>query len=373
MPEFESLEPAIDPNNRISFLLDWEVTMKCNLDCSYCGSNGHDNSTRHPPLTECLRSIDFMYRYADLYMQRKPKGIRHVILNVYGGESLHHPDIEQILAECHRRYKPYQSRWHLTITTTTNAIISEKKLLKILPYIDEFTCSYHTEATEKQKQQFKDNLLTIQSYKKRLKCIVLLHSDQAMFDDCQSMMNLLSQKSIRFLPKQLDHSKAEKKFNYNSQQVKWFDNFYYKEKSKARTSKVVLNRVDDMFDLADSGRACCGGRNLYKDSNRKELDFFVENKFPDWFCSVNEFFLFVKQLTGEIFVNKDCKMNFDGSVSPIGKLNNYESLLSWTEQNLENNTMPTMQCKKSRCLCGLCAPKARDLTTFNSIMKKYRQ
>jgi hypothetical protein len=25
---FETLEPAVDPNNRITFLLDWELTMK---------------------------------------------------------------------------------------------------------------------------------------------------------------------------------------------------------------------------------------------------------------------------------------------------------------------------------------------------------
>ena len=60
MPSFDVLEPAIDPNNRISFLLDWELTMKCNLDCSYCG-NGHDNSTKHPPLNECLKTLNFMF------------------------------------------------------------------------------------------------------------------------------------------------------------------------------------------------------------------------------------------------------------------------------------------------------------------------
>jgi hypothetical protein len=53
------------------------------------------------------------------------------------------------------------TRWHLTVTTTTNAIISNKKLKQIIPLIDEFTVSYHTESTEKQKQQFRDNLLTI--------------------------------------------------------------------------------------------------------------------------------------------------------------------------------------------------------------------
>lgn len=375
MLDFDVLEPAIDPNNKPSFLLDWELTMKCNLDCGYCISylyGGHDNTTKHPPLEECLTSIDFMYRYVDLYMKHKPKGIRSVILNVYGGESLYHPDIEEILAECHQRYAPYRDQWHLTITTTTNAIVPEKKLLKILPYIDEFTCSYHSEASEKQKIQFKNNLLTIQTHGKRLKCVVLLHAQEQLFQDCEAMIDWLKTHSIRYLPRQLDHGVSTTQFNYTSQQVQWFDKFYYTEKSKNPTSKVDIVPVTEHFDLSDSGRACCGGRQLCKDSDQKSRDFFVKNKFPDWYCSVNSFFVYVKQVTGEIFVNKDCKMSFDGQVGPIGNIDDYESLLTWTEQNLRDNTMPVIQCKKESCRCGLCAPKAKNLDTFANIMKKYQ-
>jgi sulfatase maturation enzyme AslB (radical SAM superfamily) len=110
---FETLEPAIDPNNRITFLLDWELTMKCNLDCSYCptGIQGnHDNSTKHPPKNECIKALEFMFDYVDLYMRTKPKGIRYVILNVYGGEALHHPNIVEILGQVKKLYKPYQRR-----------------------------------------------------------------------------------------------------------------------------------------------------------------------------------------------------------------------------------------------------------------------
>ena len=162
MPAFEVLEPAIDPNNRISFLLDWELTMKCNLDCSYCPSGlygGHDNSTKHPPRDECIQALGFMFEYVDQYMQRKPNGLKYVVLNVYGGESLHHPDIVEILSQIQSKYQPYLDKLHFTVTTTTNAIVPNKTLLKIIPYIDEFTVSSHVESTDKQKQQFKDNLL----------------------------------------------------------------------------------------------------------------------------------------------------------------------------------------------------------------------
>ena len=67
-----------------------------------------------------------------LRMSMKPKSLRQVILNVYGGESLHHPDIVPILEQVRQRYQAYADRWNLTVTTTTNAIVSEKKLEKII-------------------------------------------------------------------------------------------------------------------------------------------------------------------------------------------------------------------------------------------------
>jgi hypothetical protein len=81
--------------------------------------------------------------------------------------------------------------------------------------------------------------------------------------------------------------------------------------------------------------------------------------------------LYIKQVNGEVFTNKDCKMNFDGNVAPIGNLSNVQSLLDQTKIWLETGTMPTIQCKKSRCLCGICAPKAPTQEEYNKIMPKY--
>ena len=373
MLEFDVLEPAIDPNNKISFLLDWELTMKCNLDCSYCGSGtygGHDNSTKHPPLIDCLTALDFMFEYVDLYMNTKPKGLRYVILNVYGGESLHHPDIVKILSQIKQKYQPYSNRWHLTVTTTTNAIISDKKLKQIIPYIDEFTVSYHTENTDKQKEQFKDNLLTIAQSGRRQKCIVLMHQEPTLFQDATDIITWLTENNIKQLPRQLDGNTGvvDKKRLYGKSQVTWFNDLY---KTKTFGNATEILEDDKDLQLTDVGRACCGGRQLCTEKNYKQRHFYVDNKFPDWYCSVNHFFLYVKQVNGEVYVNKDCKMNFDSSVGPIGNLNNTKKILSKLKEQLDTNTLPVIQCKKYNCFCGLCAPKAKNLETYNSIMEKY--
>jgi hypothetical protein len=299
-----------------------------------------------------------MFEYADIYMKTKPKGIKYVILNVYGGESLHHPDIVKILETVHERYQPYQDSWHLTVTTTTNAIVSAKKLGKIIPLIDEFTVSYHADNTQKQQQQFKDNLLTLKSSNKRQKCIVLMHGEPDKFADAQNMIEWLSQQNIKYLPRQLDNFDEADSFNYNQQQVIWFESLYKTKLNHAETKR-------DKIALSSTGRACCGGRQLCSNQQHKEPQKFVPNIFTGWHCSVNHFFLYIKQVNGEVFVNKDCKMNFDSKPGPIGTLADTNAILQ------QAHNPPIIQCANPRCYCGLCAPKAQDLDTYKTIMKKY--
>jgi len=304
-------------------------------------------------------------------MSTKPKGIRYVILNVYGGESLHHPDIVTILERVRAKHQPYSDRWHLTVTTTTNAIVSDKKLKQIIPLIDEFTVSYHTESTDKQKQQFKNNLLTIKQSGKRQKCVVLMHQENDRFQDATNMIEWLNQNDIKILPRQLDGNiGVDGKRIYKQDQIKWFNDLY-QSKSFGKNTELLDNKVES--NLTDVGRACCGGRSLCSNQNYRQRHFYVENKFPDWYCSVNHFFLYVKQVNGEIYVNKDCKMNFNGSTGPIGNLNNIKELLSNLKEQIDTNNLPVIQCKKYNCFCGLCAPKAKNLEDYKSIMKKFNR
>lgn len=368
---FDCLEPAIDPTNRITFLLDWEMTMKCNLDCSYCSTDlengGHNNTVKHPKKNECFKSVDFMLEYVDLYMASKSSAFKKVVLNVYGGESLHHPDIVEILSYVKEKYESYKHKWDLTVTTTTNLIVPDSKLRKILPFIDKFTVSYHSQNTNKQHNQFKNNILLLQQQNKNFTCVVLMNPK--LFDKCTEMIKWLEINKVKFLPRQLDQTFiTHNEMYYQPNQVIWFDNFY---KSKASTQTIVLDG-SKKTNLTQEGRACCGGRKLSLNQNYKEKTFYIKNNFFDWYCSVNHFFLFVKQVNGKIYTNKDCKMGFNGKVEPIGNLNNVGELLEYTKQGLQNKSLPTIQCKKSICFCGLCAPKSKDADNLTEILRKYQ-
>jgi len=374
MSKIISIEPAIDPNARPTFLLDWELTLKCNLDCSYCPTEGpwrsHDNTDKHPPLDECLASIDFMYKYVDMYMSKKPKWNRAVVLNIYGGESLFHPNIVEILEQVKEKYKPYQNKWPLTVTCTTNGVIGLTLMSRIADLIDEFTVSYHCESLKKQKQQVLDNLTLLKQKNKRVKCIVLMHGNYDHWPELEQVIDFCQQNSIQYLPRQLD---GDVNSNYNKQQILWFQDLWQKrspEKSKIKQSNLADSNLDQP-QLSKVGRACCGGRLMCANNELTQPIFYVPNNhFEGWSCSVNWFFLFIRQSTGEIFVNKDCRMNFDGTVSPLGHLEYSDTLLSNTQQQLEND-IPFMTCARERCYCGLCAPKAETPDQLMSIMKKH--
>jgi pyruvate-formate lyase-activating enzyme len=377
MSKIISIEPAIDPNARPTFLLDWELTLKCNLDCSYCPSTGgniaHDNARPHPPLEKCFESIDFMFAYVDLYMQKKPRWTRMVVLNVYGGESLLHPDIEIILREIRQRHAQYQDRWPLTVTCTTNAVIGKRRMENIVNYIDEFTVSYHCETLSKQKQQILENLSLIKSSNKRLKCIVLMHGDENKWTELLEVIEFCKSNDIAYLPKQLD---GDVNSNYKQSQISWFKNTWDKRtpvRSQDTQKSVMINSDLDQEEtqLSNVGRACCGGRLMCVNGELDQRIFYIpNNNFQGWACSVNWFFLFIRQDTGEIFSNKDCKMNFEGTVGPLGLLSDSKKLLADTQQRLELG-VPHMTCAKTRCYCGLCAPKAETPDQLLATMKKH--
>ncbi len=316
-----------------------------------------------------------MYAYADLYMTRKPKWSRHVVLNVYGGESLIHPDIVEILQQVKKKHEPYQDRWSLKITNTTNAVIGKNRFSEIVGLIDEFTVSYHAETLAKQKTQILENIKFIKQSGTDLKVIVLMHGNKTYWQELLDVIDFCRNNQVTYLAKQIDGNINS---DYDSQQVLWFQQQWKQSspsKGQAKQADIIdVDKIsDDSVNLASVGRSCCGGRLLCTNQELKSPIFFIpNNNFYGWSCSVNWFFLFVKQLTGEIFVNKDCQMNFDGTVSPIGYLDNCQDLLTNTGRMLQDDHLPLMTCAKSRCVCGLCAPKSKEQQDLLSIMQKHQ-
>jgi len=376
MNEIKSISFALDPTNVPAFLLDWELTKLCNLDCSYCSQGidgGHDNSTKHPPLEDCLQTIDFMYQYVDLYMQYKKPSQQKVILNVYGGESVFHPNIVEILKACREKYDSYKNKWHLTITCTTNGIVGPNQWKKIVELIDEFSVSYHAEVLPKQQQQYIDNILYLKSQNKRFKCVIMMHNDPEYFADAEKIIQFCRDNEIRYVEKPLDN--VDEQWAYSADQFSKLKTFWINSvpnREKDNYQKILNQSAGkDKVSSINTGRPCCGGRKLGLNNDLKSCVSFVPKQgFRDWYCSVNWFFLFVRQLDGAVYTNKDCRTSTTGQVEPLGNLKNYQKIIDKVKEQFDNRAMPIIKCIKDICMCGFCSPKADNLQDFKELLDR---
>jgi pyruvate-formate lyase-activating enzyme len=351
MPDFTTLEPTRDK----FFHVEWETTLKCNLDCSYCG-DGHDNSLEHPSLAESLNTVDFIFEYVDYYMQLKPQSQRHVNINVFGGESLFHPKIIDILKYTRKKREEYKN-FSCNVSTITNAIVGQNLWKRIVELLDYFTISFHAESLPKQRDLLKHNILYLKEQNKNFQVNIMMHPKY--WDDCIAMEQWCKENNITYHKRQIDHSWFDRRFNYSSEQTE-----YLTGQKPVGVTVIALAALTGSIDLSSQGRACCGGQKMC--CNNSTSDYVYGNNFKNWHCSVNEFFLYIRQNTGEVYTNKDCKMNFDNSVGPIGYLSDTKKILAAIKTN------PEIVCKKRSCWCGLCAPKAKTKSEFDQIMIKYR-
>ena len=346
MPNFDTLIPA----QRLSFQIAWESTLKCNLDCSYCG-DGHDNKTEHPSFAQCLDTVDFIYNYVDIKMSARPENQRLANLNIQGGESIFHPKIVDILKYINDKKQNYN--WYMGVAIITNAVIGPNLWHRVVEFIDYSTISYHPEATKKSKELVKNNILYLQEKQKAFQVSVMMHPKH--WKDCLEFIEWCKNKNINYNARQIDHHWLDMRFNYNTEQAEYLTGRKISNKDK------FTYALTKGLHLSKTGRSCCGGNTLC--AGGCNTNYVEGNNFKNWYCSVADYFLYIRQVTGEVFTNKDCKMNYQGDIGPIGNLKDTKAIIK------QASIREPIVCKKKSCWCGLCAPKASTKEAFNDAMK----
>ena len=380
MLEIRSIDPAPVPGLKPTFLVDWMTTRYCNLNCSYCDSYSHDNHSPHPGFEETKKTIDFIYEYVDLYMTYKRNWQKGLVLNVYGGESMVHPDIVRILKEVRLRHEPYKDKWPLVVQITSNAVIGTNTLGRVLDLVDDWTVSFHAESLPKQRELALKNLKFLNDSGKQVRCIIMMHAKRDKWTICLDVVEFCKQHQIRYTVKALDTSGPggepapfQDAMSYDRDQMEFIKNYWMDQSSTA--GRQMLDdavKIDDRTVARSQGRACCGGRSLCVNQDFKNRVTTVPlDNFTDWYCSVNWYFLHINQTTGEIYNNKDCRTSLNNVVEPVGYLSDTKSIIDKHRTMLDTKTMPVIKCIKQTCLCGMCAPKARDLETFKIVMKNH--
>jgi len=355
-----TLESAYHPKDKLGFLIDWLVTLKCNYDCKYCpiGPTGHDNSTAHPEYEKSLVMLDQMYQYTDAMMSHKKIPFKDAILNVYGGESIFHPDIVRILQKSSEMYMPYKDRWRLRKRMTTNGTATEKIWQEICEHIDGFTMSYHSTGPDKLKKMFKTNLLYLSDINKEHDLIVCMYPDKDHWHDCIKFLQWTREMGVRARPKMLDGQLGIYKQEHLNDLKEFID-------------EEELKEWDTDQPADTQSRGCCGGRKMCINRNIKEYQFLVprgDNGFKGWHCSANQFFLHGNNVTGQYYTNKDCKVRLDGKTGPIA---NVMTMPEYIERMKTLETPPTLVCAQKTCWCGTCAPKSIHMENLTEILKNY--
>ena len=75
----------LHPHIRNSVKVEWNLGKRCNLDCSYCPAEIHDNHSEHTDIEILKSTVDTL------------STIPNVRISLTGGEPCVHPDIEQLL------------------------------------------------------------------------------------------------------------------------------------------------------------------------------------------------------------------------------------------------------------------------------------
>lgn len=367
MPErtFDSLhtiEPAYHPKSKMSFLVDWLVTLKCNYDCAYCPISefGHDNSIPHPTYDRCVHVLKQLYAYTDVMMTNKREAFKDAVMNVYGGESLYHPRFIDLAEATSREFEKYSGKWRIRRRITTNGAATTQNWKKVMEHMEGVTMSYHSTGPDKFKSMFKANLEYTMRIGKTYDVVVLMYPNKDNWQDCVKFMRYCVTNGVNARPKLIDGPMGI----YTEEQINDLSEFMKEQDLKGLMGK----RIDEQI------RACCGGRQLCTNRNIKEYQTTVPrgpDGYKGWACSANQFFIYGNTVTGEYFTNKDCQTTLTGGPGPIANIDTMGRYTQQLKEQIALGQMPVLTCVMNRCLCGTCAPKSRSFETLEEIMKIY--
>ena len=201
----------------------------------------------------------------------------------------------------------------------------------------------------------------------------MMHNNKELFEDSESIAQFCNTHGIRYVLKPLDNTGDEWKYSidqFEKMKTFWINTVPESKKDNNRKIFQILNEGTKVSSIHE-GRACCGGRKLSINSDLKSNVTYVPKQgFRDWYCSVNWFFLFVQQLTGNIYTNKDCRTSTTGRVEPLGNLRSTKELLDNVKTQLDNHSMPVIKCVKDICQCGFCAPKADNMKDYKELFDR---
>ena len=229
------------PHIRNSVKVEWNLGKRCNLDCSYCPAEIHDNHSEHMDIEILKSTVDIL------------SVIPNVRISLTGGEPCVHPDIEQLLQHAKNKIG-----W---INVTTNGTRTVEFYQNILEnYINHIVFSVHLES-----DWLKVINTIIKVYKQSANKNILVHMMMLpgrlkdVKDACEALLNA----GIRYALRPIRWTKTHDDFE---------DMIHYSEEEKEFLT--VSNHTPPKNTLIDNTVEC----------NVNDLLINKTNQFLGWSC-----------------------------------------------------------------------------------------
>ena len=355
------LTTAISLRNPEPMMVTWDILRRCNLDCTYCESTRHNNTSIMPTLEELISTFNFVKDYTQLYNRSRVDSVSTNI-DFTGGEPTINPAFWPFLD-----YVKQFSEFRLSLTT--NGTWGTNFTQRILDNFAHATVSWHAE--DPLKERTVANILALNKANIGLQANIMLHCDY--FDEATALCEMLKEQGVKVSPVPIGDGNMLRKG--------WFIDT---DGSNRRTSHVYTEAQQDWFynwmgqprkatvssEGTDVGRACCGGRCTEGLVNGEWQEVkLVDNWFKDWYCTVNWYFLHIDQKSGDVFHHQTCQATHTGR-GPIGNLKDTTSILDTVTHTLSQESVKPIVCPNLRCGCGMCVPKAERFEDFATLWKK---
>jgi organic radical activating enzyme len=139
---------AVEMNFPIPYQILWDISRRCNYDCTYCWPSVHNNKEGFPEFDSVIATIDMMI---DNWSNGEP-----IRWNFGGGEPTMHPQFLDILKHLKSR-----NQW---VLVTTNGARSTKFWTEASKYINSVNMSAHFASMDQfrgNEQRFIDNCKVI--------------------------------------------------------------------------------------------------------------------------------------------------------------------------------------------------------------------
>ena len=242
-------------------LVEWNLTRRCNFDCSYCDDTGnnpvgfhfkHDKISKHPSLETMIKIIDGV----------ESLGYYNIDWALTGGEPFTVPHIYEVLKYL-RESAPYN------ISLVTNGSVGLNRIIKCFELLDKMIISFHYEFTQHRTEEYFNKIVELDklanSLGNRFCARFLLYPGQ--FDYFKKMHRRLEDAGVR-----------EVEFRNIIPLPGWNKSYTEEEKNQIKWFRNNTSNISQNLELTFDDNTCV---TTYPD----QITINNWNKFKGWSCT----------------------------------------------------------------------------------------